>query len=216
MRADVEDSLGITGDSAYSETLIIDLVPFTLSTDTVDWVISSDAAALSIGKHLVGSTSDNTESSLISVSIRASTCLFLSVVGSVSWALLAGSIDHVERSSASAGATNAVVDLVGLACDSADLKGDVEESTSCADLANSVDHVIALDADANLVYKGLVRSALTGWNGKRLSWNWSTSGRNAVSIVKSVALDAVTGLCLGIVSSISLASSTLSVDIEET
>ena len=129
LRADVEDSLGIAWDSADAEALVIDLVPFALSADAVDWVVSSDAAALSVGEDLVGSTSDHAETSLISVAIRASTGLFLGVVGGVSWALLAGSINNVERSSAAAGATDAVVNLVGLACDSADLEGDVEEST---------------------------------------------------------------------------------------
>lgn len=73
-----------------------------------------------------------------------------------------------------------------------------------------------MNADADLVDEDLIGSALTGGNGKRLDWNWSMGGRNAISVVKSVALDAVTGLSLGVVGGISLTSSTLSVDIEET
>lgn len=216
LRADVEDSLGIAWDSADAEALIIDLVPFALSADAVDWVISGDAAALSVGEDLIGSTSDHAKTSLISVAIRASTGLCLGVVGGVSWALLAGSINNEERSSATTGATNAVVDLVGLACDSADLKGDVEESTGCADLANSVDQVVALDADADLVDKDLVGSALAGWDGEGSGWGWGAGGRNAVSVVEGVALDAITALALGVVGGISLASSTFSIDIVET
>ena len=213
--ADVEDPSGIAWDSADSETLVVNLVPFALSADAVDWVVSCDAAALSVGEDLVGSTSDHAEASLISVAIGATTGLFLSVVGGVSWALLASSINNVERSSAATGAADAVVDLVGLACNSADLEGDIEESTGLANLADSVDHVVALDADADLVDVDLIGSTLTGWDGERLSGDWGAGGRDAVSVVEGVTLDAVTALALGIVGSVGLASSTFSVDIVE-
>lgn len=216
LRADVEYSLGIAWDSADAEALIINLVPIALSADAVDWVVSGDAAALSVREDLVGSTSDHTEASLVPVAIRAATGLSLSVVGGVSWALLAASINNVVRSSAATGAADAVVDLVGLACNPADLEGDVKESAGCADLADSVDHVIALDADADLVDVDLIGSAWTGWNWERLGGNGCAGGRDAVSVVESVALDAVTALSLGVVGGVGLASSAFSVDVEET
>lgn len=215
LRADVEDSLGVAGDSADAEALVIDLVPLALPADAVDWIVSGDAAALSVGEDLVGSASDHAEAALVPVAVRASTGLFLGVVGGVARALLAGSINHVEGSSAAAGAADAVVDLVGLAGNPADLKGDVEESTRCANLADSVDQVVAQDADADLVDEDLVGSALAGGDGKWPGWDWGAGGGNAVSVVKSVALDAVTALALGVVGGVGLASSALSVDVEE-
>ena len=83
-------------------------------------------------------------------------------------------------------------------------------------MADSVDQVVALDADADLVDKDLVGSALAGWDGKGLGWNWGAGGGDAVSVVEGVALDAVTALALGVVGGVGLASSTFSVDVVET
>jgi hypothetical protein len=66
--SDVVDPLSIAGDSANTETLIIDLVPFALAADSVDGVVSGDAAALSVGEDLIDSASNHTETALISVS----------------------------------------------------------------------------------------------------------------------------------------------------
>jgi len=68
LAGDIKDSLSITGNSAYSESLIVDFVPLALTTDSVDWVESSNAAALTVGENLIHSASDDTVSSLVSVS----------------------------------------------------------------------------------------------------------------------------------------------------
>lgn len=65
---DVVDSLGIAWDPADAEALVIDLVPVALAADAVDGVVSSDTAALSVGKDLIGTTSNHTESSLVPIS----------------------------------------------------------------------------------------------------------------------------------------------------
>jgi hypothetical protein len=68
LTGDIEDSSGITRDSADSESLIVDLIPVALSANTIDGVESSNAAALSIGEDLIHSASNDAESSLISIS----------------------------------------------------------------------------------------------------------------------------------------------------
>jgi hypothetical protein len=45
---EIKDTFIIAGDSTNAKTLIVDFVPGTLSADTVDRVIVSDAATLSI------------------------------------------------------------------------------------------------------------------------------------------------------------------------
>lgn len=67
LAGDIVDSPSITGDSAYSESLIIDFVPIALTADSVNWVESSDAAALSVREDLIHSASDNAIASLVSV-----------------------------------------------------------------------------------------------------------------------------------------------------
>ena len=70
--ADIEDSCWVARDSADSKTLIINFVPGTNSTDSVDGIVSWFAAALTILEHFIDSTSNNTVSSSVnSVSWRA-------------------------------------------------------------------------------------------------------------------------------------------------
>jgi hypothetical protein len=66
--------------------------------------------------------------------------------------LSAGSINKVERSSTGASIVDFVVNLIGLAGYSADLKGNIEESTSWAGLASSSNQIIALDTDTLLIH----------------------------------------------------------------
>ncbi len=73
MLSNVVDALGIAGNPANAESLIIDLVPITLSADTVDGVVSSDAAALAVGKNLIDSASDDAETTLVAIARRAPT-----------------------------------------------------------------------------------------------------------------------------------------------
>lgn len=63
----VVNSLGIAWDSADAQALVIDFVPVALAADAVHGVVPSDAAALSVGKDLIGTTSHHTESSLVPV-----------------------------------------------------------------------------------------------------------------------------------------------------
>jgi hypothetical protein len=93
LTGDVVDSFGIAGDSADAEALVIDLVPFALATDSVDWVVSSDAAALSIGKDLIDSAANHTEASLVAISGRTSAGSRFSIKSGVSGALSADAID---------------------------------------------------------------------------------------------------------------------------
>jgi hypothetical protein len=73
LRGDVVDTLGIAGDTANTETLIVDLVPVALSTDSVDGVVPSDAAALTVRKDLIDSTANHAEPTLIAISRGTST-----------------------------------------------------------------------------------------------------------------------------------------------
>ena len=110
---DAVDALSIAGDSADTETLIIDLVPVALTANCVDWVLSSDAAALSIGKNLIDTTSDGAESTLIAVSLGTDALGRYYIIGGVSRTLGAFSIDDEEGGRAGAGIVDLVVDLVG-------------------------------------------------------------------------------------------------------
>ena len=95
LRSNIIDAFGIAGDSADAQTLIIDLIPGTLSANAIDGVVSSDTAALTIGKDLIDSTSNHTEASLVVVSRGASTGSGLNIKSGVSRALGTGSIDKI-------------------------------------------------------------------------------------------------------------------------
>jgi hypothetical protein len=136
---DVVNSLGIAWDSANSEALVIDFIPVALAADAIDGVEASNTAALSIGKDLVGSTSNNTESSLVPISWGASAHSSLSTVCGISWASSAHSFNSVGLSCTSAGTVYDVVDLVGWAWNSADLEINIVEGFIRARLALSLD-----------------------------------------------------------------------------
>lgn len=59
--AQIEDSSRVAGDSADSQTLVVDLVPCALAANATHWVESGDAAADSVIEYLVDSTSDDAE-----------------------------------------------------------------------------------------------------------------------------------------------------------
>lgn len=160
----VVNSLGIAWDSADSEALVVDLVPVALAANAVDGVEPSDAAALSIGEDLVGSTANNAKSSLISVSWGTAADSSNCAVGSVSRAFSAGTIDAVGLSSTPAGVINDVVDFVRWAGHSADLEADIEVGVVRTGLADTVDSVVAFLANAGLVNIDLVWFALAWRN----------------------------------------------------
>ncbi len=160
----VVNSLGIAWDSADSEALVVDLVPVALAANTVDGVEPSDAAALSIGEDLVGSTANNAKSSLISVSWGTAADSSNCAVGGVSRAFSAGTIDAVGLSSTPAGVINDVVDFVRWAGHSADLEADIEVGVVRTGLADTVDSVVVFLANAGLVNKDLVWFALAWRN----------------------------------------------------
>lgn len=56
--AEVEDAPRIAGDSADTQSLVIDLVPCALSANSTDRVVSSDAAADAVVEYFIDSTSD--------------------------------------------------------------------------------------------------------------------------------------------------------------
>jgi hypothetical protein len=148
---DVVDSLGIAWDSADSEALVIDFIPVALAADAINGVEASNTAALSIGKYLVGSTSDNTESSLVPISWGASTHSSLSTVCGISRAFSANSFNSVGLNCTSAGTVYDVVNLVGWAWNSADLEINIVEGFFRARLAWSLDSEESLVADASFI-----------------------------------------------------------------
>ena len=113
LSGDVVDTFGITGHSAYAETFIVDLIPVTLATNSVDRVISSNAAALSVGEDLINSTTNHAEATLVAVSIRTHTFSRLDTECSVSGTLCALAIDEEEGLNAGTCVVVLVVDLVG-------------------------------------------------------------------------------------------------------
>lgn len=119
--ADVIDVLGSTGDSADAESLIVDLIPFALSTDTVDRVEAGSTAALPVDKNFIGSAAYDAHTvALLSVAVGADAALTLSIVGRISFALLADAFDSEVGASATALASNDVVYFVGEAGNTAD------------------------------------------------------------------------------------------------
>ena len=207
---DVVDALSIAGDSADTETFIIDLVPVALTADSVDWVISSDAAALSIGKNLIDAASDDAESTLVAVSLGTDALGCLNIIGGVSGTLGAFSIDEEEGGKAGAGVVGLVVGLVGEAGDPADLEGDIEERVDGAGLADAAYQVVSLDADALLVDVVLVRAALALRGGEGTGEDGCAGGDDAVAVVEDVSLDAVAGLGVGVVDGVGGAGGALS------
>ena len=212
---DVVNSLGVARNPADAQALVIDLVPVALAADAVDGVEASDAAALSVGEDLVGSTAHHAESSLVPVSRGAPTDTSLSTVGSISWALGADTVDAVGLSCAPAGLVDDVEDFIGRAGDPADLEVDVEEGVIGAGDACPIDSVGALPADADLVDEDLVYPALA-WEDVGASWaEGGTGGRDAVAAVEGVALDAVAGFGPGVVHCEGTTPSAVSVDVVE-
>lgn len=216
LRGDIVDPSGITGDSADAQTLVVDLVPVTLSADALDGVVSGDAAALTIGKNLIDSTADHAETFLVPVSRGTSTGSRLGIESGVSGALGADSVDDIVALGTTAGVIDAVVDLVGETGDAADLEGDIEEGAGGTGLADASDQVESLVADALLVNIEHVGSAGTGRDGEGPDRSGGAGGDDAVAIVEGVSLDTVTVLGLGVVDGEGGAATALSVDGVET
>jgi hypothetical protein len=213
--SDVVNAFGIAGDTADAEALIIDLVPVALSTDSVDGVVASNAATLTVGKNFIDSAANDTETALIAVSGRASTGSRLGIKSGISRALGAGAVDDEVGGSTGTCVVDLVVDLVGEAGDSADLESDIKVCSTGAGLADATDEVEPLGADALLVDEDHVGTALTGGDGEGLDGSGGVSSNNAVSTVESVSLDAVASLGLGVVDGVGRASSALAVDVVE-
>ena len=94
LSAYIEYSLVSTRNSAESESLIIDLVPVALSTDSFNGVVSNFAAALTVLQDFIDSTSQNAVAlSVLSESRLADTNLVDGIEGSISFALLADVVD---------------------------------------------------------------------------------------------------------------------------
>jgi hypothetical protein len=213
---DIVDPSRIAGDPADTQALIVDLVPLALSANSVDGVVSSDAATLPIGKHLIDPTSNHAESTLIPISGGTSTSSRLDIEGGIAGTLGADFIDTEEGCCAVAGLVDVVVDLVGLASDTADLEGHIEEGARGTGLADAADQEESPVADALLVDVELVGSAGTGRDGEGPGGCGGTSGDDAVAIVEGVPLDAVTSPSPGVVDGEGGTASALSVDRVET
>jgi hypothetical protein len=215
LAGDVVDVLGIAGDTADAQTLVVDLVPVALTANTVDGVETSDAAALSVGQDLINSTSNHTETTLVAVARGTAAGSSLGVEGGVSGTLGASTVDDVVGGSAVAAVVDAVEDLVGKTGNSADVQSHVEEGIGGTGLAGARNQEVALGADALLVHEVHVWSALAGGDGERLDGSGSVSGGNAVSGVESVALDAVAFFRVIVVDGVGGAAAALSVDVVE-
>jgi hypothetical protein len=215
LTGDIEDSSGITRDSADTESLIVDLIPFALSANTIDGVESSNAAALSIWEDLIHSASNDAESSLISISWGASAGLGLGIISGVSRAWAADSFNTIEVFSTIAGFGNSVVNFAGLTSNSADSKSSIEIGSIGAFLASTANKVESFLTDTLLVNEKHIRSTRAGGNWKRSSGNWSSGSRDTVSVVKNVSLDTFTWFGCWAVNSIRLTISTDSIDVKE-
>lgn len=142
--------LSITRHTADTEALIVDFIPGTLSTDSVDGVEVHLAATYSVLQDLVDSTPNHTVTSGISsVSSGAGTYFCLRVVSGLTLALSADSVDHEEGSGTGALSSDDVVDLVGWAGDATDAEIGIVEGGSRALLADGADEVVAGLADAD-------------------------------------------------------------------
>lgn len=191
--ANVEDAISVTGDSANTETLVVDLVPLTLRADSFNGVVASDAAALAVGEDLVDAASDNTVVASVGVAFRALAHLLNRIVGGVSGAGRAHSADVEGVAGTVAALKVNVVDFIVGARNAAHLKGGIKELASRALDALSAYQVEADLADAALVNEVLVRSAGRGWHWKGYLGKRSIGFRNAATIVELIALDAVAG-----------------------
>lgn len=215
--ADIVDEHGSAGYSADSKSLVVDFVPLALSADAADGVEAGLAAAFTVEVDLVDSASDHAHAvALQSISVGADAVLGLGIVGGVSSALLAFSVDDVVGASTSALARDDVVDLVGLAGDAADAQGGIVEGVRRALLADTCDQVVAGHADALVVDQDSVDVLARA----RSHWELSLrDGRGSLGDTKSgavgVPIDADTGLFVCAVDGVGGADTTLSVDVVE-
>lgn len=94
MFAEIEDTSRIARNSADSKTLIINLVPVALTTNTFYRVKSSDTTADSIVENFIDSTSNHTVTSCsLSVADGARASTSLGIEGTISSAFCASSVD---------------------------------------------------------------------------------------------------------------------------
>ena len=136
--ADVVDVHGSAGNSANAKSLIINFIPFALTADAVNGVVSGFTAALAIEEDLIDSASDHTSSlTIFSVTVRTDTSLGLSIIGRISTTLLAFTIDAVVGTSTSALSSNNIINFIHQTRNTADSQGSVIESVGRAHLANT-------------------------------------------------------------------------------
>lgn len=214
-RADIEDPLGVAGNSADAESLVVDLVPLALSADAVDGVVAGDAAALSVLEDLVDAAADHTVVAPVGVAGGAAAVAGSGGVGGVAGALRAGSVDAEVGSRALAHAGVLVVDLVGQAGDTAHRKTGVVELASRALSAGSIDEEKSDSALADLVDEDLVGRAGGGGDGEGRGGEGRTRGGDAVLVVEDVSLDAVALLGELVVGGVGLAATADAVDLVE-
>jgi hypothetical protein len=135
---DIVDSIRVTGYSADAKTLIVYFIPVTLSTNAFDGVVTGLAAALSVQKDFIYSTSNSAEAtSRLPISGRANARFSLSIISRVALASQAGTVDAEVGGSTVALAGDDVVDFVGFARNAADSKSSIEECVSRALSANT-------------------------------------------------------------------------------
>lgn len=90
MSAKTENAFRVARNSAYSKTLVIDLVPSALSADSTNWVVAIDAAADTIVQDLVYPASNNAKTSCVLLKTsRASAGSSLRIISRISLTLSA-------------------------------------------------------------------------------------------------------------------------------
>ena len=171
IRTDVEDLKFSAGFSAETEALVIDFVPGADSANSLNWVVSDLAAALSVLEDFIDSAADHTVALAVhSEAFRADTGSFDGVESGISFALSADSIDSEEEFGAGTLCLDDIVNFVGRAGDTADEETDIIEGIGRALLTNSIDFMIARLTDTESVgFIGIDIGAGTGRVGK-LSW----------------------------------------------
>ena len=204
----------ITRNSADTQSLVIDFIPGTLATDSIDGVVANLAAALAILQNFIDSTPNDTVSSTVhSIASRADTSLVDGVKGRVTSALLTNIVDSEVGLSTVTLSSQDVVNFISIAGNSADSKIRVIEGVSGALLADSVYEVEARNADTLTIdFNGINILAKSGTVGKFRRRLRKISVRNTFATVEDIVFNAVTCLLVLVIDGIGGASSTHSVN----
>jgi hypothetical protein len=215
--AEIENTSRITRFSTDSKTLIIDLIPSALTTNTTNWIVSSNAAANTIIKNFINTASNNTVACWgLSISGWAGARSSLWVISTISLAFSTSSIDSEELRSTVTISSYDVEWFIGKTGNSTDSKVSIIKIIDWTFLANTSNKVKVRVTDTTWTSneKGIRISTVWRFYGQ-WGFYWGSSTRNTGSTIECVSNYTFTLGRLFVVDGVSWADSTSSVDVDK-